>query len=87
MVRRLQRAGHQCVVYNRHPEPVDILVKEGAIGARSLEESVPAPVLGAALYERFSSRSDDDFAEKLLSALRFGFGGHKKKSAVAKGIA
>ena len=47
----------------------------------AIDESVPAPVLSAALYERFSSRGEDDFADKLLSALRFGFGGHKEKSA------
>jgi 6-phosphogluconate dehydrogenase len=49
--------------------------------AAAIDESVPAPVLSAALYERFSSRGDDDFAEKVLSALRYGFGGHKEKSA------
>jgi 6-phosphogluconate dehydrogenase (decarboxylating) len=38
MVRRLRHAGHQCVVYDIHPEPVNILVKEGAVGAKSLEE-------------------------------------------------
>jgi 6-phosphogluconate dehydrogenase len=36
------------------------------------------------LYERFSSRGEDDFAEKLLSALRFQFGGHEEKAAPAK---
>jgi 6-phosphogluconate dehydrogenase len=50
----------------------------------AIDESVPAPVLSAALYERFSSRGEDDFADKLLSALRFGFGGHKEKSAAHK---
>jgi len=53
--------------------------------AAAIDESVPAPVLSAALYERFSSRGDDDFAEKVLSALRYGFGGHKEKPAVEKG--
>jgi 6-phosphogluconate dehydrogenase len=48
--------------------------------AAAIDESVPAPVLSAALYERFSSRGEDDFADKLLSALRFQFGGHKEKS-------
>jgi 6-phosphogluconate dehydrogenase len=38
MVRRLLRAGHQCVVYNRHPEAVQVLVKEGAVGTASLED-------------------------------------------------
>jgi 6-phosphogluconate dehydrogenase len=47
----------------------------------AIDESVPAPVLSAALYERFSSRGEDDFAEKVLSALRFQFGGHEEKVA------
>ena len=51
--------------------------------AAAIDESVPAPVLSAALYERFSSRGDDDFAEKLLSALRYGFGGHREKAGPA----
>ena len=38
MVRRLQRAGHQCIVYDLHPEAVQALVKEGAIGTTSLED-------------------------------------------------
>ena len=40
MVRRLMRAGHECVVYDVHPEAVQALVKEGAVGATSLEELV-----------------------------------------------
>jgi 6-phosphogluconate dehydrogenase len=47
----------------------------------AIESSVPAPVLSAALYQRFSSRGEDDFATKLLSALRFEFGGHHEKPA------
>ena len=47
----------------------------------AIEESVPAPVLSAALYARFSSRGEADFADKLLSALRYEFGGHEEKSA------
>jgi 6-phosphogluconate dehydrogenase len=42
----------------------------------AIDEGVPAPVLSAALYERFSSRGQSDFADRLLSALRFQFGGH-----------
>jgi 6-phosphogluconate dehydrogenase len=42
------------------------------------------PVLSAALYERFSSRGQDEFADKLLSALRFQFGGHMEKTPAAK---
>jgi 6-phosphogluconate dehydrogenase len=45
----------------------------------AIDEAVPAPVLSAALFARFSSRGEDDFAEKLLSALRFEFGGHVEK--------
>jgi 6-phosphogluconate dehydrogenase len=42
----------------------------------AIEEAVPAEVLSAALYARFRSRRDHTFGEKLLSAMRFGFGGH-----------
>jgi 6-phosphogluconate dehydrogenase len=40
---------------------------------------VPTPVLTASLYERFSSRGEADYADKLLSAMRFEFGGHLEK--------
>jgi 6-phosphogluconate dehydrogenase len=46
----------------------------------AIDEAVPAPVLTAALYERFSSRGESDFADKLLSAMRYEFGGHIEKS-------
>ncbi len=49
----------------------------------AIEESAPAPVLSAALYARFSSRGEEDFANKLLSAMRYQFGGHVEKTAVA----
>jgi 6-phosphogluconate dehydrogenase len=49
--------------------------------AAAVEEGCPAPVLSAALYQRFSSRGEDDFAAKLLSAMRFEFGGHIEHSA------
>jgi 6-phosphogluconate dehydrogenase len=42
----------------------------------AIDEAVPAPVLSSALYERFASRGEADFADKLLSAMRFQFGGH-----------
>ena len=45
----------------------------------AIEEGCPAPVLSAALYQRFSSRGADDFAEKILSAMRFEFGGHVER--------
>jgi 6-phosphogluconate dehydrogenase len=47
----------------------------------AIEEGTPAPVLTAALYERFTSRGEADFANKLLSAMRFEFGGHNEKKA------
>ena len=46
----------------------------------AIDESAPAPVLSAALYQRFSSRAEADFADKLLSAMRFQFGGHLEKA-------
>jgi 6-phosphogluconate dehydrogenase len=47
----------------------------------AIDEAVPAPVLTTALYERFSSRGEADFQSKLLSAMRFEFGGHVEKKA------
>jgi 6-phosphogluconate dehydrogenase len=47
----------------------------------AIDEAVPAHVLSAALYERFASRGEADFADKLLSAMRFEFGGHVEKAA------
>jgi 6-phosphogluconate dehydrogenase len=47
----------------------------------AIDEAVPAPVLTTALYERFSSRGEADFQDKLLSAMRFQFGGHLEKAA------
>jgi 6-phosphogluconate dehydrogenase len=45
----------------------------------AIDESTPAPVLSAALYQRFSSRGEEDFADKLLSAMRYQFGGHVER--------
>ena len=45
----------------------------------AIDEAVPAPVLTTALYERFSSRNEADFQDKLLSAMRYQFGGHLEK--------
>ncbi len=45
----------------------------------AIEEGIPTPVLSAALYQRFSSRGEADFADQLLSAMRYQFGGHKEK--------
>jgi 6-phosphogluconate dehydrogenase len=45
----------------------------------AIDEAVPAHVLTSALFERFSSRGEADFGDKLLSAMRFQFGGHHEK--------
>jgi 6-phosphogluconate dehydrogenase len=45
----------------------------------AIDESVPTPVISAALFARFSSRGKADYADRLLSALRFEFGGHVEK--------
>ncbi|HMH51488.1 MAG TPA: decarboxylating 6-phosphogluconate dehydrogenase [Candidatus Acidoferrum sp.] len=46
----------------------------------AVDESVPAPVLSSALYSRFDSRGESEFANKVLSAMRYAFGGHVEKS-------
>jgi 6-phosphogluconate dehydrogenase len=51
----------------------------------AIDEAVPVPVLSAALYQRFSSRGDADYQDKLLSAMRFQFGGHLEKSGTLHG--
>jgi 6-phosphogluconate dehydrogenase len=45
----------------------------------AIDEGVPVPVLSTALYERFTSRGEADYQDKLLSAMRFQFGGHEEK--------
>jgi 6-phosphogluconate dehydrogenase len=50
----------------------------------AIDEAVPAPVLSAALYARFTSRGESEFADKVLSALRYEFGGHEEKTAAEK---
>jgi len=47
----------------------------------AIDEGVPVPVLTTALYERFASRGEADYQDKLLSAMRFGFGGHLEKTS------
>ena len=47
----------------------------------AIDEAVPVPVLSAALYERFTSRGEADYQDRLLSAMRYGFGGHLEKPA------
>ena len=50
----------------------------------AIDEGVPVPVLTTALYERFASRGEADYQDKVLSAMRFGFGGHLEKGAAKK---
>jgi 6-phosphogluconate dehydrogenase len=47
----------------------------------AIDEAVPVPVLSASLYERFSSRGEAAYQERLLSAMRFEFGGHVEKAS------
>ena len=47
----------------------------------AIDEGVPAPVLTTALYSRFASRGLDNYANRILSAMRYGFGGHKEKAS------
>ena len=72
-VRRLMNDGHECVVFDQNTDAVKQLAGNGA--------ATPAPVLTAALFSRFSSRDEAGFDEKLLSAMRFQFGGHHEKSS------
>lgn len=51
--------------------------------AAAIDEAVPVPVLSAALFERFSSRGENDFADRILSAMRFQFGGHEEIPAAS----
>ena len=51
----------------------------------AIDEAVPVPVLTTALYERFSSRGEADFQDKLLSAMRYEFGGHLEKPRQVRG--
>jgi 6-phosphogluconate dehydrogenase len=53
----------------------------------AIDEGVPVPVLTTALYERFASRGEADYQDKLLSAMRFGFGGHLEKSVKMRSTA
>jgi 6-phosphogluconate dehydrogenase len=92
MTARLLEAGHEVVAFDRHADKVQALVAQGAIGASSLEElvqkleppraideSVPAPILSTAIGERFASRGEEEFADRVVSAMRFEFAGHEEK--------
>jgi len=52
----------------------------------AIDEGIPAPVISAALYTRFSSRGNEEFAARLLSAMRYEFGGHLEKTAGKTGV-
>jgi 6-phosphogluconate dehydrogenase len=73
------------IAFNEHPqlEGFSGRVSDSGEGRwtinAAVEEGVPVPVLSAALFQRFSSRGEADFANKILSAMRFQFGGHKEK--------
>ena len=92
MVRRLLQQGHVCVVHDRQAAEVARLRTDGAEGAASAAERVttldrpraiwlmlPAHVQSAALYQRFASRDDAGFANRVLSAMRHAFGGHAEQ--------
>ena len=53
----------------------------------AIDESVPVPVLSSALFERFSSRGEADYADRLMSAMRFEFGGHVEQAEITGGKA
>ena len=66
----------------KDPELKNFKGREGRWTIRAaIDEAVPTPVLSTALYERFSSRGEADFGDKLLSAMRYEFGGHLEKPA------
>ena len=79
----------------RRSKPIPGFVKDSGEGRwtinAAIDEAVPAEVLTAALFARFRSRQQHTFAEKILSAMRKGFGGHEEpgeaNSSAAKGTA
>ena len=89
MVRRLWQQGHVCVVHDRQAAEVARLRTDGAASAAELVTTLarpraiwlmlPAYVQSAALYQRFASRGDAGFANRVLSATRHAFGGHAEQ--------
>lgn len=79
MTRRLLRGQHECIVYCVGSIPCS---GEGrwTVDA-AIDEGVPAPVISAALHARLTSRGHDEFADKLLSAMRYAFGGHVENTS------
>lgn len=66
------------------PRVVWLMVPAGVVDqalAAAIDEGVPTPVIGAALFERFQSQGEGDYADKLLSAMRKQFGGHVENKA------
>ena len=68
-------------VLNRFFDVEIIDPRKRALHHAAIECGAPARVLTTALYDRFTSRGESDFADKVLSAMRFGFGGHHEKPA------
>ncbi len=68
IVQRLMKPGHECVVSDTHPQ-----------AARCGGER--QPVISATLSSRFASRGNEEYAAKLLPAMRYEFGGHREKAA------
>ena len=61
------------------PSVVTIANGEALVGQAAIEAGIPAHVLSASLYARFASRNNDEFANRVLSAMRYKFGGHNEK--------
>ncbi|HUX83494.1 MAG TPA: decarboxylating 6-phosphogluconate dehydrogenase [Halothiobacillus sp.] len=72
MVRRLMREGHQCVVYNRHPEAVEVLRSEGAVGTNSLEDFVARLAKPRAVWMMVPATVVDEVLAQLVPLLEAG---------------
>jgi len=81
LVRRLTKDGHTGVVYDVNPAAAKKIAGKDVQRAASIDEGVPAPVINAALFERFTSRGDADHADRILSAMRKQLGEHDDKRA------
>jgi 6-phosphogluconate dehydrogenase len=75
-VRRLLHCGHKYVVFDMKADAVNALERDGALGARSIEEFVARLIKPRVI----SSRGEADFTDRVLSAMRFCFGGHIEKT-------
>ncbi len=77
----------QAIAFQRNPDLANFAGRVSDSGEgrwtviAGIDESVPLPVLSTALFQRFSSRGEADFGDKILSAMRFEFGGHEEKPA------